>query len=99
MAYYNGVLGLTPTSVDDQGRGAEYELADGSTFGVWQGDGGQAKGGFVMFAVDDVNAAVPAMRERGVTFVADIMESPVCSMAPCMDPDGNTIIIHQRKQR
>lgn len=98
MAYYNGVLGLQPTNVDDQGRGAEYELSDGSTFGVWQGDDGQPKGGFVMFAVDDLHAAVPAMRERGVSFVTEIMESQVCFMAPCVDPDGNAVIIHQRKR-
>jgi predicted enzyme related to lactoylglutathione lyase len=98
MAYYQNVLGLKPTSTDDEGRGAEYTLSDGSTFGVWKGDSGQPVAGFVMFAVDDTRATVAKLRERGVTFATDVMETPVCIMAPTMDPDGNIVIIHQRKQ-
>lgn len=93
--FYRDVLGMTPTAIDDQGRGAEFTLADGTTFGVWKPDDG-ATGGAIMFAVDDAKAAVEHYRSRGLK-LSDVMESPVCFMAFGEDPEGNAIIIHQRK--
>ena len=95
IAFYRDVLGMTPTAVDEQGRGAEFTLPDGSTFGVWKPDDG-ATGGAMMFAVDDAKEAVQRYRERGLQ-LSDVMESPVCFMAFGRDPEGNAIIIHQRK--
>ena len=97
IAFYRDVLGMTPTEIDDQGRGAEFTLADGSTFGVWKPEDGET-GGAVMFAVDDAKAAVEHYRSRGLK-LSDIMESPVCFMSFGEDPEGNAIIIHQRKTR
>lgn len=96
IAFYRDVLGLTPTELDDQGRGAEFTLADGTTFGVWKGEEDQKPGGCMMFAVADARAAVEAFRKRGAQ-LTDIMESPVCYMSIGQDPDGNAFIIHQRK--
>lgn len=95
IEFYRDVLGMTPTAIDDQGRGAEFTLADGTTFGVWKPDDG-ASGGAIMFAVDDAKAAVEHYRSRGLK-LSDVMESPVCFMAFGEDPEGNAIIIHQRK--
>jgi predicted enzyme related to lactoylglutathione lyase len=96
IAFYRDVLGLTVTQEDSEGRGAEFELADGTTFGVW--DGGEGKtGAGVMFAVDDIKAASEEFRARGL-HVTPTEESPVCHMAFAMDPDGNAFIIHQRKK-
>ncbi len=95
IAFYRDVLGIQPTEIDEQGRGAEFTLADGSTFGVWKPDDG-ATGGAVMFAADDAKAAVEHYRGRGLE-LSDIMESPVCFMSFGQDPEGNAIIIHQRK--
>lgn len=97
IAFYRDVLGMTPTAIDDQGRGAEFTLADGSTFGVWKPEEG-GSGGAMMFAVDDARAAVERYRARGLQ-LSDVMESPVCLMAFGQDPEGNSIIIHQRKVR
>src|ERR1017187_5474767 len=44
IAFYRDVLGMTPTEIDDQGRGAEFTLSDGSTFGVWRPDDGATSG-------------------------------------------------------
>jgi len=97
IAFYRDKLGLTPTEVDELGRGAEFTLPDGSTFGVWHGDDSDpTSGGAVMFAVGDAPATVAALRERGVE-ISDPMETPVCLMAFGQDPDGNAYIIHQRK--
>jgi predicted enzyme related to lactoylglutathione lyase len=95
IAFYRDVLGMVPTELDDEGRGAEFTLADGSTFGVWKPDG-PATGGCVMLAVDDVTQAVAEFRARGAEFT-DPDETPVCYMAIGKDPDGNTLIVHQRK--
>jgi predicted enzyme related to lactoylglutathione lyase len=95
IAFYRDMLGIAPTEIDDQGRGAEFTLADGSTFGVWKPEDG-ATGGAVMFAVDDAKSAVEHYRGRGLQ-LSDVMESPVCFMAFGQDPEGNAIIIHQRK--
>jgi predicted enzyme related to lactoylglutathione lyase len=98
IAFYRDVLGLTPTEVDFEGRGAEFTLADGSTFGVWRPDfaEGRHPGSSGMFAVADVYAAVARMRERGAT-LSDPMETPVCFMAFGSDPEGHAFMIHQRK--
>jgi catechol 2,3-dioxygenase-like lactoylglutathione lyase family enzyme len=39
IAWYRDVLGLEPASLYPANRGAEYELADGTTFGLWGGLG------------------------------------------------------------
>lgn len=97
IAFYRDVLGLQPTAVDDQGRGAEFTLADGQTFGVWKPEEGEGSGGgVVMFAVGDIQAAVARIRANGGT-VSDATESPVCFMSFGSDPDGNGFIVHQRK--
>jgi predicted enzyme related to lactoylglutathione lyase len=97
IEFYRDVLGMTPTEIDDQGRGAEFTLADGSTFGVWKPEEG-GTGGAVMFAVDDAKSAVEHFRARGLA-LSEVAESPVCFMAFGSDPEGNAIIIHQRKVR
>jgi hypothetical protein len=62
-------------------------------------DGSFRPGGGIMFAVDDLKAAVPEFKGRGVPFEDDgaIEETPVCFMAFGTDPEGNTFILHQRK--
>lgn len=95
IAFYRDVLGLTPTETYEQGRGAEFTLGDGSTFGVWQPDQ-PASGAAVMFAVSDIATAVPLLRERGAQ-LSEPQETPACFMSIGRDPDGNTVIIHQRK--
>jgi len=95
IAFYRDVLGITPTEIDDQGRGAEFTLPDGTTFGVWKPDEA-ASGGCLMLAVADLAKAVPEFRKRGLE-ISDPDETPVCYMAFTKDPDGNTLIIHQRK--
>jgi predicted enzyme related to lactoylglutathione lyase len=98
-AFYRDVLGLA-VSTDFGPQGAEFELHDGATFGIWKmTDGSFRPGGGVMFAVDDLKAAVAEYKSRGVPFEDDgaIDESPVCFMAFATDPEGNTFILHQRK--
>lgn len=48
-------------------------------------------------AVDNVQAAVAELQGDGHKIVMDTIETPVCFMATMHDPDGNTLILHQRK--
>ena len=99
IAFYRDVLGMKPTSIDDSEGGAEFELADGTTFGVWQPaeNPWSGKGYTALFAVGDINAAVAQFRANGAT-LDDPFETPVCFMSFGEDVDGNHFGIHQRKK-
>lgn len=51
----------------------------------------------VAFEVESLDEAVSHLKQAGVTFLADYIETPVCSFALIADPDGNGITIHKRK--
>lgn len=98
IRFYRDVLGMTPTGTGDGASGAEFELADGSTFGVYQPPRpvADAPGYSALFAVGDIGAAVALFRSRGAE-LSDPFETPVCFLALGKDPDGNEFGIHQRK--
>lgn len=50
----------------------------------------------IAFHVEDVEATRAELESKGVTFLADTMDSGVCHMAPFSDPDGNVLMIHHR---
>lgn len=99
IAFYRDVLGLEPTRVYPEDRGAEYELADGSTFGLWGGGGKvmpfQPSNG-ILFAVDDFDTAVKNVKARGIPIVME-HESANCRMAMIHDTEGNLITLHKLK--
>jgi predicted enzyme related to lactoylglutathione lyase len=100
IAFYRDILGMHPTGIDENESGAEFELADGTTFGVYQPPESPESGaGYAaLFAVDDINAAVALFRSRGAK-LGDPFETPVCFISLGEDPDGNEFGIHQRKSR
>jgi len=98
-AFYEGVLGLKPTSVTDlpDGNWVEYEfgphaLAIGRSPG-WQPS---PDGCTTALEVEDFDAAIAHLRAHGVKFRTEPFPTPVCRMAMIFDPDGNTICIHKR---
>lgn len=101
IAWYREVLGLEPVLVYPEDRGAEYELPDGTTFGLF-GGGGKIMpfqpGNGILFAVDDLDAAVGLLKERGIPIVME-RETPNCNMAVVEDTEGNSIFLHKRKAR
>jgi predicted enzyme related to lactoylglutathione lyase len=46
--------------------------------------------------VDDVEAARAELESKGISFMADTMDSGVCHMAFFTDPDGNALVLHHR---
>ena len=97
--FYGTVLGL-PCSAD-YGRvpGAEFEtgsltlqLMDAEAIGREF----HASTHPIALHVEDVEAARAELESRGVSFVADTMDSGVCHMAFFADPDGNALMLHHR---
>jgi catechol 2,3-dioxygenase-like lactoylglutathione lyase family enzyme len=52
--------------------------------------------GGVALRVPDVAAARAELEAMGIQFDGPIMETAVCSMTFCRDPDGNALILHRR---
>jgi predicted enzyme related to lactoylglutathione lyase len=98
IAFYRDVMELQPAWEREQG--AEFELADGATFGVWKmDDGSWSAGTGVMFAVPDARAAADYYRARGAKVMSDVHENPNCTMAFVEDSEGNHFILHSRKKQ
>jgi predicted enzyme related to lactoylglutathione lyase len=104
MEFYENVLGLEPSKKwqrdeDEEPMGAEFEPGDVTIALLNTGKLGiefQASKVPVAYQVDDVEAARAELESRGVTFVADTMDSGVCHMAHFTDPDGNVLMLHNR---
>ena len=98
--FYEGALNLKPASVfEHEGKTwLEYEvgphvLAISNMSEDWKPS---PNGGGVALEVEDFDAAIAALKEKGVKFYAEPFASPVCRMALIADPDGNSICIHKR---
>jgi predicted enzyme related to lactoylglutathione lyase len=96
LEFYRDVMELPVLWRSEQG--AEFELPDGSTFGLWRmEDGSWHSAGIVMFAVPDAKAAADYYRSRGAQIAPHIEENGNCFMAFGQDSEGNEFILHQRK--
>jgi predicted enzyme related to lactoylglutathione lyase len=101
IAFYRDVLGLELQSLAPDDTGGEFELADGSTFGLWLSTDPTMPfqpSNSVMFAVDDLDGAVSVLEGRGIKIIQR-METPVCFMALINDSEGNIVTLHKRKNR
>src|SRR2546421_9443595 len=98
--FYQETLELKPARTQMEGAWVEYDLGP-TTIGVgcdpdWKPS---REGTTVAFEVDDIDAAIAKLKERGVTFEMEKIETPVCFMAMFRDPDGNRLLAHKRKQK
>lgn len=50
----------------------------------------------IALQVADVAAARAELESKGVNFVMGDIDSGVCNMSYCTDPDGNLLILHHR---
>lgn len=100
-AFYEGVLGLTPSRIlgDEIKAWIEYDIGASAIVianmaSEWKPNPG---GGVAALEVDDYEAAISALKASGASFPVESMESPVCFFAVVTDPDGNSIAIHKHK--
>ncbi|MYF98132.1 VOC family protein [Candidatus Poribacteria bacterium] len=97
--FYRDILGIPLACLVHDGKWAEFEINPG-TLALGQGFGPtQPGGGTVAFAVEDAKAAVEELEQAGIKLHSPLGESPVCYWVVVQDPDGNGIIIHQRKDK
>ena len=98
--FYQETLELKPARTQMEGAWVEYDFGP-TTVGVvchpdWKPS---REGTMVAFEVDDIDATIAKLKERGVTFDLDKLETPVCWMAQFRDPDGNKLVVHKRKAK
>jgi predicted enzyme related to lactoylglutathione lyase len=98
-AFYAGVLGLAETA-NWQDQWIEYDLGNGTLAITGGQPGAQAgNGAMAAFEVKDFDAAAAFLKEKSIPWSMEPFESPVCRGACIKDPDGNQIMIHQRKAK
>ena len=104
--FYENVLGLEAASVWQQpgtpAVGAEFEtgtvtiaLINCPALGIPF----QTNPAPLALQVDDVAVARAELEAKGVSFVADDIDSGVCHMAHFRDPDGNALMLHHNYAR
>jgi predicted enzyme related to lactoylglutathione lyase len=103
LEFYGGVLGLERSSVwqrpGQDAVGAEFETGTVTVAIIPSerlGIGFQPNKVPLALHVDDVEAARAELESKGVTFLADTIDSGVCHMAHFEDPDGNSLMLHHR---
>ncbi|MFZ1102264.1 MAG: VOC family protein [Hyphomicrobiaceae bacterium] len=103
-AFYEETLGLTPGSVGSHGGKwwIEYDLPGGGCLALTDITGDKpsdTSGGTIALEVDDLDRLIADLKAKGVRFKSDIIQSPVCRMAVCLDSEGNALLLHQLKPR
>ena len=97
--FYGAVLGLPCSARWGSMPAAEFETGT-LTIAVMQSDafGMEFRPHThpIALHVGDVAAARAELEAKGVTFVAETMDSGVCHMAHFRDPDGNALMLHCR---
>src|SRR5438132_7470126 len=98
--FYQETLELKPTTTGMEGAWVEYDLGP-VTIGVgchpaWKPS---RDGTTVAFEVEDMDAAIAKLKERGVTFDMDKTETPVPGRAQSGDPDGTKLVVHRRTSK
>jgi predicted enzyme related to lactoylglutathione lyase len=99
VEFYGGVLGLEKSAQYGKVDGCEFETGN-LTLQVMNapaiGREFTPSGHPIALHVDDVKAARAELEERGVTFLAETIDSGVCHMAIFQDPAGNALMFHNR---
>ena len=102
-AFYEKTLGLKVGNHSANGHWTEYDLPDGGCLALFNHpDPKEATppgGASIAFEVEDLEALVRKLKNDGVTFSAENIESPVCHMAALNDTEGNSIILHKLKRK
>jgi len=101
-AFYEGALGLKPTTVSDTAHGqwVEYEFGPYAlSLGCAPGFKPNPDGCMAALEVEDFDASIKHLQGHNVKFRLEQCQTPVCRMAMIFDPDGNSICIHKRNAK
>lgn len=95
--FYRETLGLAQEVYSEEWQWAEFNCGN-----VTLSLHGGAKlpheiaGGRIALAVDDIHAAYAELKSKGARVVKEPTDYSVCWAMEVLDPDGNTVILHQR---
>jgi len=99
-AFYEDTLGLPKSTSGAGSPWVEFDLPGGGCIAITKVTGDKpGGGGTVAFEVDDLDATSAALEAKGVTFKSDLIHSPVCRMRVIADSEGNTILLHELKNK
>ncbi len=98
--FYENALGLAPGLADRQGDmyWIEYDLPGGGCLAISNAgptEPSSSAGGTIAFEVEDLDALIEDLREKGVSFTGEMIHGPNCRMMVCLDPDDNSLLLHQ----
>jgi predicted enzyme related to lactoylglutathione lyase len=102
--FYEETLGLKRGSMGNQGEHywIEYDLPEGGCLGLTNfvpDKPSDSAGGTIALEVEDLDKLMADLKSKGVIFKSDVIVSPVCRMAVCLDSEGNSILLHQLKPK
>jgi predicted enzyme related to lactoylglutathione lyase len=101
-AFYEGILGLKPTTLKDseQGNWAEYEFGPYAlALASYPGWNPSPDGCTAALEVEDFDRAIEPLRAQNVKFRLEPFQFPVWRRAVIIDPDGNSLCIHKRNAK
>ena len=107
ISFYRDTLGLELLLVTTAGHWAEFSVPP-TTLGLWKAENTpwdgisdippfQPGGAAVYLAVDNIKDAMKELEAKGIDIAHTPVESNVCWTGSIRDPDGNIVILHQRK--
>src|SRR5205807_10061008 len=98
--FYQETLELKPTTTGMEGAWVENDIGP-TTIGVGCHPARKPsrEGTTVAFEVEDIDASITKLKERGVSFDIEKMETPVWWMAQFRVPDGNKLVVHKRNAK
>ena len=102
--FYEETLGLKRGSMGNKGERywIEYDLPGGGCLALTNfvpDKPSDAAGGTIALEVEDLDRLIADLKSKGVTFKSEIIHSPVCRMAVCLDSEGNSLLLHQLKPK
>jgi predicted enzyme related to lactoylglutathione lyase len=100
--FYEGILGLVPTNefgpATDESQFIEYGVGSGIfTLGCMPDWKPSKDGPCAAFEVDNFDETIKKLKDNNIAFSMEQIDTPVCNMAIALDPDGNSLLIHKRK--
>jgi predicted enzyme related to lactoylglutathione lyase len=95
--FYRELLGLPQITFSEEWQWAEFSCGN-VTLALKGGEKPSTKpaGNRISLAVDDIHSACAELQKLGVSVVREPTDYSVCWAMEIRDPDGNTVILHQR---
>jgi predicted enzyme related to lactoylglutathione lyase len=102
--FYENTLGLAIGSHGNRGDQwwIEYDLPAGGCLALTnftQAKPSASAGATIAFEVVDLDTLIADLKAKGVAFQSDVIDTPVCRMAVCLDSEGNSLLLHQLKPK